>query len=49
METTDSVSATLRPSGFGWQATRRPKGVGCLPKLRQERRETVTVWYVYFL
>ena len=28
-------SATLRPSGYGWRATRSPKGEGCLPKLRR--------------
>jgi putative endonuclease len=36
--------------GFGWQATCVKWGEGCLPKLREERRETrAAMWYVYFL
>ena len=44
-----ALSATLRPVGFGWQATRSPKGVGCLPKLRRSAGRVVSIWYVYFL
>ena len=42
-----SLSATLRPSGCGWHAT-RPEGRRVSPEAPQERRET-GVWYVYFL
>jgi putative endonuclease len=42
--------ATLRPVGLpvaGLPEDRQ--GEGCLPKLREERRETGALWYVYFL
>lgn len=44
-----ALSATLRAARFGWLATRRAQGVGCLPKLHKERREAAAIWYVYFL
>jgi hypothetical protein len=34
-----SLSATLRPFGASGDRPLRAKGEGCLPKLRQERRE----------
>ena len=36
-------------SDVGWQATRRPQGEGCLPKLRRSAGRLFPLWYVYFL
>src|SRR5215217_2082355 len=47
MENNPSGSATLRPTGFGWQATRRAKGVSRSSEGAQGDR--CRVWYVYFL
>jgi hypothetical protein len=41
-----TLSATLRPTGFGWQAT-DANGRRVSPEAPYERREAGAMWYVY--